>query len=210
MSSNRRTCSTGALRRRTRSKAPRIVRRDDGVMAWRYEGRDVINIAHAVAGRLPEEWGIEPRCVDEIRVGARTSTSGSRTWTPTACWGRCAFRRFASPARYSRKPRRDVSRPSCAPTTTGTSTSGPAPTPAGSSRLLSRCGTRAAAAEVRRVAAQGCHAVTFRQTLRPRSAEHYRDHWDPFLRPASMRTPWCCIHLGIDFGSRRSTCGKPR
>ncbi|HWT48440.1 MAG TPA: amidohydrolase family protein, partial [Mycobacterium sp.] len=49
---------------------PRFVRRDDGTMAWRYEGQEILNTAlNAVAGRPPSEFGLEPTCIEEIRTG---------------------------------------------------------------------------------------------------------------------------------------------
>src|SRR5712672_843359 len=41
--------------------APRVVRKDDGSDVWAYEGREIPNIGlNAVAGRPPEEYGMEP------------------------------------------------------------------------------------------------------------------------------------------------------
>ena len=50
--------------------APRVVRKDDGSDVWAYEGREIPNIGlNAVAGRPPEEYGMEPTSFDEIRDG---------------------------------------------------------------------------------------------------------------------------------------------
>src|SRR5262249_34402880 len=50
--------------------APRVVRKDDGSDVWVYEGREIPNIGlNAVAGRPPEEYGMEPTSFDEIRDG---------------------------------------------------------------------------------------------------------------------------------------------
>ena len=48
----------------------RFVRRDDGTMAWVYDGQEILNTAlNAVAGRPKEEFGSEPTCIEEIRSG---------------------------------------------------------------------------------------------------------------------------------------------
>ena len=50
--------------------APRIVRRDDGADVWRFGGVEVPNVAlNAVAGRPKEEYGVEPTCLEEVRPG---------------------------------------------------------------------------------------------------------------------------------------------
>ncbi len=50
--------------------APRLIRRDDGTMAWLYDGQEILNIAlNAVAGRPKDEYGWEPTSIDEIRPG---------------------------------------------------------------------------------------------------------------------------------------------
>ena len=116
-----------------RRRAPRVERRTDGSDVWVYDGNEIPNIGlNAVAGRPPEEYGMEPTSFDEIRVGLlRHRTTACATWTPTACSARCASRRSptcagsCSPARPTTTP----AWPSCGPTTTGTSTSGAAPRP---------------------------------------------------------------------------------
>ncbi|HLM29110.1 MAG TPA: hypothetical protein VK360_04235, partial [Acidimicrobiales bacterium] len=41
--------------------APKFVTRDDGTNAWVYEDQEISNVAlNAVAGRPPEEYGMEP------------------------------------------------------------------------------------------------------------------------------------------------------
>ena len=50
--------------------APKFVTRADGTSAWLYEGAELGNIAlNSVAGRPPDEYGMEPTSFDEIRPG---------------------------------------------------------------------------------------------------------------------------------------------
>jgi len=50
--------------------APKFITRDDGTDAWLYEGQELTNVAlNAVAGRPPEEYGIEPTSFAELRAG---------------------------------------------------------------------------------------------------------------------------------------------
>jgi predicted TIM-barrel fold metal-dependent hydrolase len=50
-------------------KAPKLIRKD-GADLWSYEGRLMPNIGvNAVAGRVPEEYGMEPSALDQMRPG---------------------------------------------------------------------------------------------------------------------------------------------
>src|ERR1700733_6941671 len=50
--------------------APKFITRDDGTNAWLYEGQELSNVAlNAVAGRPPEEYGMEPTAFTDIRPG---------------------------------------------------------------------------------------------------------------------------------------------
>ena len=50
--------------------APKLVTRADDTQAWMYEGLEIPNVGlNAVAGRPPEEYGMEPTRLDEIRPG---------------------------------------------------------------------------------------------------------------------------------------------
>ena len=60
----------GRLAPKYRDRAPRIVRKDDGSDVWVFEGRQMPNIGlNAVAGRPPEEYGVEPTSYDQLRPG---------------------------------------------------------------------------------------------------------------------------------------------
>src|SRR5437870_13422872 len=55
---------------RWRGVAPRVERRHDGTDVWVYDGNEIPNIGlNAVAGRPPEEYGMEPTSFDELRSG---------------------------------------------------------------------------------------------------------------------------------------------
>src|SRR5919106_5307316 len=60
----------GRLPKKYADLAPQFVTRDDGTNAWRYEGNEIANVAlNAVAGRPKEEYGIEPTAFTELRAG---------------------------------------------------------------------------------------------------------------------------------------------
>ena len=50
--------------------APKLVHKDNGTDVWQYEGAEIPNIGlNAVAGKPPEEYGIEPTALADIRKG---------------------------------------------------------------------------------------------------------------------------------------------
>ncbi|MGE3835495.1 MAG: amidohydrolase family protein [Acidimicrobiia bacterium] len=53
-----------------KDRAPKVIRRDDGTDAWLIEGQEIATFGlNAVAGRVPEEWGYDPRSFDQVRPG---------------------------------------------------------------------------------------------------------------------------------------------
>ncbi len=60
----------GRLPAKYQELAPKLVRKDDGTDVWQYDGSEIPNIGlNAVVGRPPEEYGIEPTSLDDMRQG---------------------------------------------------------------------------------------------------------------------------------------------
>ena len=60
----------GRLPAKYKDLAPQFITRDDGTNAWMFEGQQATNVAlNAVAGRPPEEYGMEPTSFAELRAG---------------------------------------------------------------------------------------------------------------------------------------------
>ena len=60
----------GRVPAKYQDEAPRFIRRADGTDAWLYGGQEIVNVAaNAVAGRPMDEYGFEPTCLEELRVG---------------------------------------------------------------------------------------------------------------------------------------------
>ncbi len=94
---------------------------------------------------------------------------------------------------------RHGAQPPARPTTTGTSTSGAAPTRAGSSRCRSRrSGTRSSWPT--RCAASPRRAATRSRSRRTRSSSGwphiFGDHWDPFFAACEDEGTVICLHIG--------------
>ncbi len=182
--------------------APRVVRRDDGDEVWSFLGKEMPNIGlNAVVGRPPDEYGIDPTAFNEMRAGCydvheRVRDMNANGVLASMCfpsfsgftgqfYGRGADRRLgaellriyndwhidewagAYPGRFI---------PLAVP---------PAWDP------------HAMAAEVRRVAAKGCHAITFSENPEKLGLPSFHeDHWDPFFAACCEAGTIICLHIG--------------
>ncbi|MCX2934885.1 amidohydrolase family protein [Mycobacterium sp. CVI_P3] len=192
----------GRLERKYVDVAPRFVRRDDGTMAWRYEGQEILNPAlNAVAGRPKEEFGAEPTTIEEIRSGCYDIDSRIKDMNANGVLGSLnfpSFPRFCGQAFMETKDHdqavamvrayNDWHIEDWAGTHPG--------------RIIPLAipmlwDPEAAAAEVRRVAAKGCHAVTFSSNPYDLGLPSlYSDHWDPFWKACEDEGTVVCMHLG--------------
>jgi predicted TIM-barrel fold metal-dependent hydrolase len=60
----------GVLPPEWQSRAPKMVHRKDGTDVWVFEGAQIPNIGlNAVVGRPPEEYGMEPTSLEQLRPG---------------------------------------------------------------------------------------------------------------------------------------------
>ena len=55
---------------RWKERAPRLVHKQDGSDVWVFEGQQIPNVGlNAVAGRAPDEYGMEPTALSQLRPG---------------------------------------------------------------------------------------------------------------------------------------------
>ena len=182
--------------------APRVVRKDDGSDVWLYEGREIPNIGlNAVAGRPPEEYGMEPTSFDEIRDGCYDIHQRIRDMDVNGVLGSMCFPSFPNLCGqlFSRSQDKDA---------------GLAILRAYNDWHIDEwCGTypgrfiplalpplwdpHAMADEVRRVAAKGCHAISFSENpAKLRMPSFHSDHWDPFWSACCDEDAIVCMHIG--------------
>ena len=182
--------------------APRFVRRGDGTMAWLYEGVEIPNTAvNAVAGRPPSEYGFEPVCVEEIREGcydidARVKDMDANGVLGSMCFP--SFVRFCGQLFLENGDREQSAAMVRAYNDwhidewAGTHPGRFIPL-----ALPIMWDPELAAAEVRRVAAKGCHAVTFSSSPYALGLPSvYTDHWDPLWQACQDEGTVVCMHLG--------------
>jgi predicted TIM-barrel fold metal-dependent hydrolase len=192
----------GHLPKSLMDKAPKIVQKDDGTEVWLYEGNEIPNIGlNAVSGRPPEEYGIEPTAFSEMRRGCYLIADRIADMNANGVLGSMCFPSFPQfcGQLFARSEDKDV---------------GLAMLRAYNDWHIDEwCGTYPGrfiplslppiwdpdlmAAEVKRVAGKGCHAVTFSEN--PEKLGHpsfHSDYWDPFWKACSDEGTIVCLHIG--------------
>src|SRR5581483_9791944 len=182
--------------------APRVVHKDDGTDVWSFQGMEVPNIGlNAVAGRPPEEYGIDPTSFEEIREGCFDLEKRILDMNANGLLGSLCF----------------PSLPGFAGRLFGSLEDKQA------ARILTEayndwhidewCGTfpgrfiplaipaiwdpEVTAAEIRRVAKKGCRAITFPENPVPLGLPSlHTDHWDPVWKACEDEGTVVCMHIG--------------
>jgi predicted TIM-barrel fold metal-dependent hydrolase len=185
-----------------RDRAPRVVHKDDGTDVWVYEGNEMPNIGlNAVAGRPPEEYGLEPTSFEEMRAGTWNIHERIRDMNANGVLGSMCFPSFPQfcGQLFARTQDKEL---------------GLAMLQAYNDWHVDEwCGAyperfiplalppiwdpELMAAEVKRMAAKGCHAVTFSENPSKLGWESFHsDHWDPFWTACSDEGTVVCLHIG--------------
>jgi Amidohydrolase len=194
--------------------APRFVTRDDGTSSWRYEGAEITNVAlNAVAGRPPEEFGMGPTSFDEIRPGTWDIHERVKDMDANGVLGSLCFPSFTGfcGQLFARTPDKDVALAMVrayndwhidAWCGTYPGRFIPCPIPA-------IWDPDVMAAEVRRCAKKGAHAIRFSENPTKLGwPSIHSDHWDPFLDGMLGRTGgrqhahWLVLPAGGDLPRR--------
>jgi predicted TIM-barrel fold metal-dependent hydrolase len=192
----------GRLPARHQEEAPRIVRRPDGSDAWVFNGAVIPNIGlNAVAGRPKEEYGVEPTAFDEMRPGCYDVHERIKDMDAGGVLASMNFPSFPgfSGRLFAACEDKDLALSVLQAYNDW--------------HLEEWCGAypgrfipmtlpvlwdpELAAAEVRRVAARGCHSVTF--TENPATLGYpsfHSTHWDPFWKAVCDEGVVVSIHLG--------------
>jgi predicted TIM-barrel fold metal-dependent hydrolase len=182
--------------------APRSVKKPDGTDVWVYEGNEIPNIGlNAVAGRPPEEYNIEPTRYEDLRVGTYKVDERVKDMNRNGVLGSMCFPSFVQfcGQLFSKSKDLDV---------------GLAMLKAYNDWHVDEwCGSHPGrfiplsippiwdpqemAKEVRRMAARGCHAVTFSEDPAKLGWPHiFGDHWDPFFAACEDEGTIICLHIG--------------
>jgi hypothetical protein len=192
----------GRLSARAAERAPRVEKLESGRDLWMFEGTALPNVGlNAVAGRVPEEYGLDPLAFSEMRAGCYDIHERIRDMNVNGVLGSLNFPSLAGFAGqlFSTCPERDIGLeilqayndwhvedwcgaypgrmiPLSVP-------------PIWDPQLM--------ADEVRRMAGKGCHAVTFSENPEKLGwPSWHSDHWDPFLDACQETGTVICLHIG--------------
>jgi len=185
-----------------RDVAPRVERKPDGSDVWVYDGNTIPNIGlNAVAGRPPEEYGMEPTSFAELRPGCYDVAQRVRDMDANGVVGSMCFPSFPNLCGqlFSRSTDLDA----------GLAVlqayndwhiddwCGAAPGRFIPLMLPPIWDPELMAAEVRRCAAKGCHAVSFSENPSKLKLPSLHDaHWDPFWQACVDEGTIVCLHIG--------------
>lgn len=192
----------GRLPARLADRAPRVVRQDDGTDVWVYEGKEIPNIGlNAVAGRPPEEYGVDPTSFDDLRPGTYDVHERIRDMDANGVLGSMSFPSFPQFAgqAFSQPDDKELA---LAVLQAYNDWHVEGWCGAYPDRLVPLCvlplwDPELAGAEVRRVAAMGCHNIAFSENPEKLGFPSFHDTaWDPLWRAVSDEGTLVNMHLG--------------
>ncbi|HET6963323.1 MAG TPA: amidohydrolase family protein [Acidimicrobiales bacterium] len=192
----------GRLPAKYQDLAPRFITRPDGTNAWVYEGAEIGNVAlNAVAGRPPEEYGIEPTALDELRPGTYDIHERIKDMDANGLLGSLCFPSFPQfcGQLFARTEDKDVALAMVRAYNDWhiDEWCGSYPGRFIPCALPAIWDPETLAAEVRRTAAKGCHAITFSENPSKLGwPSLHSDHWDPFWTACSDEQVVVCMHIG--------------
>jgi predicted TIM-barrel fold metal-dependent hydrolase len=195
--------------------APKLKETADGTNYWEYQGMKIPSVGlNAVVGRPKEEYGMEPTSFDQLRKGCYDVHARVEDMNIN---GVAASLNFAS------YPMIDGGMFTLAPDKTQALTHlqgyndwhvdewcGAYPgrfIPCG---LLPVWDMEATAAEIRRLADKGCHAVSVNENPTQRGLPSiHNEYWEPFFKAASECGTTICLHIGGGNASPHATMETP-
>lgn len=195
------TMFEGRLPSKFRDLAPRVSSAD-GQDFWIFDGQKIANIGlNAVAGLPLDEYGADPKAFADMRPGCYDVHERVRDMSANGVLGSMCFPSFAQfcGQRFARAKDKDLAlslvqayndwhlEEWC----------GPYPDRFIPLALLPLWDPDLIAAEVRRMALRGCHAVAFSEN--PASLGYpslHSAHWDPLWRACTETGTVVCMHLG--------------
>lgn len=182
--------------------APKFITNPDGTNVWQYNGETVGNVAlNAVAGRPKEEYGIEPTSLAELRPGTYDHTERVGDMSANGVLGSLCFPSFPQfcGQLFARTEDKDVALAMVRAYNDWhiDEWCGSHPGRFIPCALPAIWDPEVMAAEVRRVAKKGCHALTFSENPSKLGwPSIHSDHWDPVWQACSEEAVVVCMHIG--------------
>jgi predicted TIM-barrel fold metal-dependent hydrolase len=182
--------------------APKFVTNPDGTNVWQYNGETVSNVAlNAVAGRPKEEYGIEPTSFSQLRPGTYDHNERVKDMSANGVLGSLCFPSFPQfcGQLFARTKDKDVALAMVRAYNDWhiDEWCGSHPGRFIPCALPAIWDPEVMAAEIRRVAKKGCHAITFSENPSKLGwPSIHSDHWDPVWRTCCDEAVVVCMHIG--------------
>jgi predicted TIM-barrel fold metal-dependent hydrolase len=182
--------------------APHVVHMQDGSDQWSFCGINIPNVGlNAVAGRPKEEYGREPTSFDELRPGCFDVHERIKDMS---AGGVLASLNFPSMVAFAGRLFAQLDDKDAALALLRAYNDWHIEDWCGSypGRFIPLSITplwdpQLAAVEIHRVAAKGCHAVSFVENPVPLGLPSlHSDHWDPFWQACADDAVTVCMHIG--------------
>jgi len=191
----------GRMPARYADRAPRIVEKD-GNQIWVFEGESASYLGlNAVAGRPPDEWGLNPTRYDEMRRACWDIDERVRDMSADGLLAQLCFPTFPQfcGQYFNRQKDKDL-----VVATIRAYNDWNIEVWAGSHpgrqipcALVPLWDAELAAKEIRRVALMGCHSVAFSENpYKLGYPSLHSDHWEPFFAACADEATVICTHLG--------------
>ncbi|HMD46077.1 MAG TPA: amidohydrolase family protein [Acidimicrobiales bacterium] len=186
-----------------RDRVPRVIHRENGTDAWVIEGIEVDSFGlNAVAGRVREEWGLEPGNFGEVRKGTWDVKERVRDMDVNGVLGSMCFSSWPGLGGQYFLQSGDRELAGCMIRAYNDwhieEWAGAAPgrfIPLALSGFM--LGPEWMAGEIRRVAEKGCHAISFHSdTHRFDQPDHHGDEWDPAWQACADTDSVLVFHFG--------------
>jgi len=183
-------------------RAPKVIRTDKGDDVWTYNDAIIPNIGlNAVAGRPKEEYGIEPTSYEEMRPGCFDLAERVKDMNAGGILGSMCFPSFPS---FSGRVFGGSDDKGLALAVLQAYNDwhieewcGGAPGRFIPMAITPLWDADLCAAEVRRVAAKGCHSITFTENPSALGFPSYHDaYWDPVWEAVCENDVVVSVHLG--------------
>jgi predicted TIM-barrel fold metal-dependent hydrolase len=192
----------GHLPARYVDQAPKVVRTEIGDDVWTFNGATIPNIGlNAVAGRPKEEYGIEPTAFDEMRMGCYDIHERVKDMNAGGVLGSMCFPSFPGFAGrlFATHDDKDLALALIRAYNDWhiDEWAGSYPGRFIPMALPVIWDPELCADEVRRVAAKGCHSLTFTENPDTLGYPSFHDEsWDPVWRALSDTGTVLSVHLG--------------
>jgi predicted TIM-barrel fold metal-dependent hydrolase len=205
----------GRVPRKYADQVPKLIKQDNGTDAWEYLGQRSANAGlNAVAGRPPEDYGMDAQAFEDMRSGCYDVHQRVRDMSANGVLGSLNFPSWAGFAarQFLQTPDKDLAiallRAYNDWHVEGWCGAHPERfIPLG---LVPVWDPSLMAEEVRRLAGIGCHAVTFAENPAPLGLPSlHSDHWDPFWAACEDNQTVVCMHIGSSSRSSSTSDEAP-